>query len=87
MKVTEGKTEVQTITSALKDIKAGEVVRFSYDSIEEAFKADLFYMKLETPGANPGRVRLVNITSGKVTEYDDIHRVVTHKAELHLFNL
>ena len=87
MKITQAREDVTDVTVALKDVKPGEVLRFAHDSLEDAFKAELFYMKLETPELKGNRVRLVAISSGKVTEYDDIHRVITHVAELQLFNL
>jgi hypothetical protein len=70
-------------TIALKDIKPGACVRFAHDTIEDAFKSDLFFMRLDAPEAKD-RVRLVNLADGKQLERDGDHRVVVHTCTLNL---
>lgn len=70
-------------TVALKNTKPGDCVRFAHDSIEEAFKADLFWMRIDAPEAKD-RVRLVNLADGKQMERDGDHRCVVHDCALHL---
>ena len=84
MKIQKAQKRQQEPTVALKDIKPGDVIRFASDTFEDALKTDSFFMRLNAPETKPDRVRLVNITDGFQIERDDFHRVVIHKATLHL---
>ena len=77
-------TPVPTI--ALKNVRPGEPVRFEHDSVQDALKSDLFFLKLDTPELKE-RCRLVNLSDGKVIERDWDHRMVVQKASLVLDTL
>jgi hypothetical protein len=81
MKVTKAKPNTTEPTIKLSATKAGDCVRFQHDTLEEAFKSDLFWMVIDAPEAK-GRVRLVNLADGKQFERDGDHRVVLHECEL-----
>lgn len=83
MKLQKAKHDYVEPTIALKNTKPGDCIRFAHDSIEDAFKADLFYMRLEAPEAKD-RARLVNLSDGKQIERDGDHRVIVHNCSLHL---
>ena len=83
MKLTKAQPTKTEPTIALKDTKPGDCIRFAHDTIEDAFKADLFWMRLDAPEAKD-RVRLANLADGKQLERDGDHRVIVHKGALHL---
>ncbi len=77
MNIQKATTEKTEITIPLKTIAPGEVFRFAHDTIEDAFKEDLFWMKMEAPEAKD-RVRMVNIKTGRQMERDGDHRCIMH---------
>lgn len=83
MKLTKAKPDTTEPTVALKNTSAGDCIRFAHDTLEEAFKADLFWMRIDAPEAKD-RVRLVNLADGKQLERDGDHRVIVESATLHL---
>lgn len=83
MKLQKAQTQKTEPTIALKDTKPGDCIRFAHDTLEDAFKADLFWMRLDAPDAKD-RVRLVNLADGKQLERDGDHRVIVHRCALHL---
>lgn len=83
MKLTKSQPNKKEPTIALKDVKFGECIRFAHDTIEDAFKADLFWLRLDAPEAKD-RVRLVNLKDGKQLERDGDHRVVVHNCSLQI---
>ena len=84
MKLQKAQNKKTEPTVPLSHVKPGECVRFAHDTLEEAFKADLFFMRIEAPEVKVDRVRLVNLTDGKQLERDCDHRVIVHKGALHL---
>lgn len=83
MKLQKEQTHPTEPTIALKDTLPGHCFRFAHDTLEDAFKSDLFWMRVEAPEAKD-RVRMVNLADGKQLERDGDHRVVVHHATLHL---
>ena len=83
MKLTKSIPEKQEPVILLKDVKSGACIRFSHDAVEDAFKTDSFWMRIEAPEAKD-RVRLVNLADGKQIERDGDHRVIVHKSNLHI---
>ena len=72
-------------TIALKDTKYGDCLRFAHDSLEEAFKADLFWLRIAAPETEAkGRIRLANLVNGDQRERDGDHRVIVHRGALHI---
>jgi hypothetical protein len=68
---------------ALKDTKAGDVIRFSFDALEEAIQESNLYLRIDAPEAKD-RVRLVNLSDGKQLERDGDHRVFVHKIAIYI---
>ena len=83
MKTIKAKDNEGELTIPLKSTTPGDCIRFAHDSIEDAFKCDLFWMRIDAPEAKD-RIRLVNLSDGKQLERDGDHRVIIHAAELHL---
>jgi len=84
MKLTTARPEAKPEpTISLNQTKPGDCIRFAHDTVEEAFKCDLFWMRLDAPEAKD-RIRLVNLTHGKQIERDGDHRCIVHECELHL---
>lgn len=84
MKVQKAATQETVQTVPLKTVKPGSCFRFAHDSLEDAFKEDLFYLKVDAPEVQKERVRFVNLSDGKQLERDGDHRVIVHECSLHL---
>lgn len=67
--------KIEEPTIPLKSVQPGQPIRFAHDSLEECFKNDLFWMRMDCPEVKD-RVRLVNFKDGKQIERDGDHRCV-----------
>ncbi len=79
---------IQKALEVLKDpsvnlgsVLPGKVFRFAHDNVIEAFKSDLFYMKLAAPELK-GSCKIANVADGTVLVRDDCHRVIEHDASI-----
>jgi len=77
-------TETKEVTVALKNVEPGDCIRFQHDTLEDAFKSDLFWMRLDVPELKDDRVRLANYADGKRIERDGDHRCIIHECALQI---
>lgn len=83
MQVQKAQNNTKEHSIALSNTKPGDVFRFAHDTVEEALKEDLFFMRINAPETK--QVRIINVTTGDQLDRDGDHRVVIHAATLQLF--
>lgn len=79
MKIEINETKKDKEPVLLKNVGNGEIVRFHYNSFEEAIKEDLFYYVLSNKDK---RVRLICLANAEEIERDEDWRVFKHEGKM-----